>query len=137
MIASLRKEFRKKFQSVENCTSPEENTAKPWLYRDEDIVPGKAYGSTKKWFVAEMSLTGWHCDGPVEDGSPFVPQWYVVEPGGTVRFLDSGMWLVDAGDYDNDGKSELVFAVSGYDWDGYELFYDDLRKSAIFKFIYH
>ena len=47
------------------------------------------------------------------------------------------MWLVDAGDYDNDGKSEVLFSIAGYDRGGYELFYDDFQKHASFEFGYH
>jgi hypothetical protein len=47
------------------------------------------------------------------------------------------MWLVDAGDYDNDGKSELVFSIDRYNRGGYELFYDDFKKRTIFEFGYH
>jgi len=137
ITASLREKFRNKFLKVSNCTNPDQGVRAPWLYRDEDIAIGKAYGSQKKWFVAGMKLDGWRCDGPIEDGGPFDVQWYVVDPAGTIRFLDSGMWLVDAGDYDNDGKSELVFAINRYDAGGYELFYDEFRKRAVFQFIYH
>jgi hypothetical protein len=137
MIAALRQEFRKKFPKVSNCTNPEENIEKPWLYHDEDIVIGKIYASQKKWHVAQMRLEKWSCDGPTHDGGPFDSQWYVVDPGGTIRFLDSGMWLVDAGDYDNDGKSELVFAIDRYNLGGYELFYDEFTKHAVFEFAYH
>jgi hypothetical protein len=63
--------------------------------------------------------------------------WYVIHPGGEITFLDQEMWLVDAGDYDNDGKSEVVFAIDGYDRGGYKLFYDDFRKNATFEFSYH
>ena len=44
---------------------------------------------------------------------------------------------VGAGDYDNDGKSELVFSIDDYNRGGYKLFYDDLSRSAIFEFNYH
>jgi hypothetical protein len=47
------------------------------------------------------------------------------------------MALIDAGDYDGDGKSELVFALSGYNYGGYQIFYDGLKKSATFDFSYH
>jgi hypothetical protein len=48
-----------------------------------------------------------------------------------------GMWLVDAGDDDKDGKSELVFSISRYNSGGYVLFYDDFKKRAIFQFSNH
>lgn len=47
------------------------------------------------------------------------------------------MSLVDAGDYDNDGKSQLAFSTDRYDRGGYELFYDDFRKYAVLEFSYH
>lgn len=47
------------------------------------------------------------------------------------------MMLVDAGDYDNDGESELLFAITDYNRGGYKLFYDKFTKSVEFKFNYH
>jgi hypothetical protein len=135
--AALRKEFRKKFPKASNCRNPDENKIRPWFYHDEDIRIGKSYSSNKNWSVAQLNLTGWRCDGPEDDGGPFDGQWYVVEPQGAIRFLDTGMWLVDAGDYDNDGKSEVVFAIGRYDLGGYEIFYDDFKKHAVFSYIFH
>lgn len=137
MIEGLRQQFRKKFPNVLNCVNASENIEKAWPYGDDNIAIGKAYASQKKWFVAEMKLAGWRCDGPTDDGGPFETQWYVVDPAGTIKFLDSGMWLVDAGDYDRDGKSELLFAIGRYDVDGYELFYAEFKKRAVFQFTYH
>lgn len=73
----------------------------------------KAYSSNKNWSLAPLSLDGYRCDG-VSHG-PFIGQWFVINAEGHISFLGQGMWLVDAGDYDNDGKSELVFAIGGYD----------------------
>jgi hypothetical protein len=47
------------------------------------------------------------------------------------------MWLVDTGDYDNDGKTELIFCVDDYNEGGYRLFYDNLKKQSAFTFSYH
>ena len=60
-----------------------------------------------------------------------------MNPTGAIRFLDSGMRLVDAGDYDRDGKFELLFSINRYGIGGYELFYDEFRKHATLQFIYH
>jgi len=45
--------------------------------------------------------------------------------------------LVDVGDYDGDSKSEAIFFVSGYDEDGYALFYDCFKKSVWYTWHYH
>jgi len=45
--------------------------------------------------------------------------------------------LVDAGDYDNDGKSELVFSIDRENEGGYQIWYDNFTKHATFKFHYH
>ena len=47
------------------------------------------------------------------------------------------MWLVDAGDYDNDGSSELIFSIDDYDLGGYKIFYDKFEKHTAFEFGYH
>jgi len=62
---------------------------------------------------------------------------FVVTPEHQVRFLGSGMWFVDAGNYGEDGKTEVVFSIGGYNRDGYKLFYDDFKQSAVFEFNYH
>jgi hypothetical protein len=56
---------------------------------------------------------------------------------GVVRYLGSGMFLVDAGDYDSDGKSELVFCINSDNRGGYRIYYDDFKKTAEFEFRYH
>lgn len=47
------------------------------------------------------------------------------------------MRLIDFGDYDGDGRTEFVFALYGYDYGGYRLFWDDFRESATIDWIYH
>ncbi|MGD0788268.1 MAG: hypothetical protein ABR898_09815 [Terracidiphilus sp.] len=136
-IKAVRKEFRSKFAKVSNCRDPNENILKPWRYSDENIKVKSAYSSNRGWSLVQLGLDGWGCDGPQDDDSPFIGQWYTYEPSGKVRFLGTGMWLVDAGDYDGDGKSEVLFAVFGYDLGGYRLFYRDFSQNAEFLFSYH
>jgi hypothetical protein len=61
------------------------------------------------------------CDGPSEP--TWRPNWFML-PGDEQPpvFLGEGLWLVDAGDYDADGHSEVIFWFSGYNRDGYVLF---------------
>ncbi len=45
--------------------------------------------------------------------------------------------LIDAGDYDNNGKSEIIFWSSRYNGDGYVMFFDDFTKMIDFTWSYH
>ena len=135
VISLLRKQFRQKFPKVTNCANPEENVAKQWLYPDNAVKVIKAYSSKERWSVARLQLEEDRCDGPADD--PFVDQWFSISPTEEVKFLDKAMWLVDAGDYDNDGQSELVFSIDDYNRGGYKLFYDHFKKEAVFEFGYH
>jgi hypothetical protein len=42
------------------------------------------------------------------------------------------MTVIDAGDYDGDGRSELVVMFQRYDHDGYTLFFDNFDRSISF-----
>lgn len=96
----------------------------------------KTYTSGKGWVIARMHLEAIDCRD-TEAGFDIDDPWFFVDENKHVGFLDSGMWLVDAGDYDNDGRSELIFSISRDNEGGYEIWYDDFRKHATFKFHYH
>lgn len=134
LFAAIRKEFRAKYTKVYNCKGDGTEEIN-WTYKDTDISLLKAYGSNRGWFVARVELQGDHCEGPPDD--PFTDQWYAISPDGKVQHLDFGMWLVDAGDYDADGHSELIFSFSRENQGGYEMFYADFSKSATFLYTYH
>lgn len=133
----LRQGFRQKFARV--CRASEKNQSKlvRFTYRDGDIRLIKAYRSNKQWVVARLHLKDAMDCNETEAGSDLEDAWFVVDPQKSVRYLDSGMWLVDAGDYDNDGKSELLFAIDRDNRGGYKLFYNDLKQHAVFEFSYH
>jgi hypothetical protein len=134
-FAVRRGQFRKQFSKVSNCKDPSENIERPWQYSDGRIKLPKAYASKRQWFLAQMFLDGYRCDGLLH--APFVDQWYVINPEGTIAFLGQEMQLVDAGDYDNDGRSEVLFSIDGYNTGGYILFYRDFMKRSVFEFSYH
>ena len=135
VVALLRRQFRQKFPKVANCANPDDSDPRPWPYHDDDIKIIATYLSLEHWSVARLQLEPYRCDGPAD--APFIDQWYAVSPTHEVKFLDQAMWLVDAGDYDNDGRSELVFSVDDYDLGGYRLFYDHFEKKVAFEFSYH
>lgn len=97
----------------------------------------KAYRSRSGTLLFALIVTG---QAPAPDevpGPEWSPHWFVADDAGQVRFLGSELMLIDAGDYGGDGHSELVFAKSSYDYDGYVMFYDDFRRSAAFGWSYH
>jgi hypothetical protein len=135
VIADLRLKFRDKFPSAWNCANQNDDRAKAWQYDNADIRLKKFYSSKNGWSMAQMVLSGSRCDEPAE--GPFVDQWFVISPSGGFTYLGSGMKFLDAGDYDNDGRPEVVFMIDRYDLGGYVLFYDDFKKNAAFEFHYH
>jgi hypothetical protein len=137
VINSARQLFKNRNPSANNCRNRYEDILKPWKYGDEDIKVIKSYNSKDDLVVISLQLTEWACDGPIEDGGPFSTQWYLIDPSGSSQFLGSDMWMVDAGDYDDDGTSELLFSVGGYDRGGYRLFFKNLSKSIEYLFSYH
>ena len=137
LVRLLRRQFRQKFPKLCKASKQDEAKLEPFLYRDQDIKLVKAYASKKGWTLARLHLAqATHCDDAEADFE-IGDTWFVAGPQNSVQYLDQGMWLVDAGDYDNDGKSELIFSIDRYNSGGYELFYDDFTKHVIFEFGYH
>lgn len=66
----------------------------------------------------------------------WAPHWFLID-GKDIRHLGGQLELIDAGDYDADGKSEVIFWRSGYNEDGYTLFHDDFRGRVNFYWSYH
>ncbi len=84
-----------------------------------------------------MQLQKYRCDGLITQDSQFSVQWFAVPPLGKPKFLAENLVLLDAGDYDNDGKSEVIFMIDRYNRGGYEIYWDDFNKHAIFEFNHH
>ncbi|MDG0816489.1 hypothetical protein [Bdellovibrio svalbardensis] len=130
----VRKQFRKNFPDVKNCEDPS-SPYKDWKYTDKDLKIVKAYKNTNDLKVVGLDLGPYNCDGPPEVA--YSRAWYLIKRNGNIEYLDSGMTLVDAGDYDNDGNSELIFQVSRYNRGGYIMYTDNLTNHTDFLFSYH
>jgi len=138
---NVRKVFHKTFEHVRQCDSSGEPLSHDSRVADSEIGVLKAYSSNKGSFIVETRLTNHRCvfnmngaDLQLFEGD----QWYYVRPAGEVVFLARDWQLVDAGDYDGDGKSEVIFYVAeseddaGVETEGYILFYDDFQRSVKF-----
>lgn len=87
--------------------------------------------------IARLRLLGAIDCTDTEAGFQISDSWFSLDPRKSTQYIGEGIWLVDAGDYDNDGQSELLFAIDGYNRGGYELFYDHVQKHATFEYSYH
>jgi len=141
----FRSVFRAENPKVTNCDENENPLPGPWKYEDSAIRITQSYRSKDGDSLAEMFLEGGRCG--INPGS-FAQQLFLIKADkSAVRIVIKGsdpenfgnpsLTLVDAGDYDADGKSELIFFLSGYNEDGYALFYDSFRKSVHWTWNYH
>jgi hypothetical protein len=127
--------FHTQFPGAQNCKSPEENKVSPITFKDADIAVSGTFASAKGWSIATANLKDYRCDGPME--APFTPQVFAISADGKATYLGSELQLLDAGDYDADGKSELIFVVNRYNEGGYELRYNGFSGKAGFEVNYH
>ena len=100
-------------------------------YSDKLIQPsGKAYRSAKGYVLLELKTSHTCNDAPVVEEWE-EPVWFLLREG-TAKYLGRSLALVDAGDYDGDGTSEVVFQYSGYNRGGYVLLHNHLTQVAEF-----
>ena len=81
----------------------------------------------------QLDPSKYNCDGP--RGPTWSYHWFLVSADQV--FIDLEMDFVDAGDYDGDGKSEVLFWHNGYNEDGYSLYFDDFTRRVDFWWHYH
>jgi len=134
--AVLKQAFRQKFPKLCRSSEADDSNLEPYAYKNEDVKLVKSYRSVSGWLVARLHLDAIDCND-VEAGDDIDDPWFVMDTDKSIKYLDSGIRLIDAGDYDNDGRSELVFSINRENEGGYEIYYDDFRKHATFRFNYH
>lgn len=97
----------------------------------------RSHKSTDGRLLLMVSINdAYYCDGGAGDGL-YDPQMFAIDSAGKTHYLGSGLKLVDAGDYDGDGVSELVMSLSRYNRGGYVLFSNLFVEVARFEFSYH
>lgn len=133
----VRKAFRREYPHVNRCKD-EEIVEKNWKFPDSALGFPAAYASNKRSYLVEASLNAGDCGWVDDPDDPLSDPWFFVSSDGVVKRIGSFMTLLDAGDYDNDGKSEIVFFLSqGENLDGFVLFDANLQKQASFTWSYH
>jgi hypothetical protein len=129
----VRQGFRKQYPHVDRCEQ-EQIAERDWKFPDSALVLVAAYASNKNSFLVAASLSAGDCgwggrpDDPLDS---FVHQWFFVDADRSVRRIGGFEELLDAGDYDNDGSSELIFfSTRSENSDAYDLVYDNFRKKV-------
>ena len=101
------------------------------------MTANKSYGSqTRGAKLLSLTIAGAEVIPASGEDEGNKGAWFYVA-GKEVRYLGSNMLLVDAGDYDGDGREEAVFKVQRYNNDGYVLFYEGFAQKAEFSWGYH
>jgi hypothetical protein len=95
------------------------------------VVVSKCYKSRKGDELLKLAARG-----SEKNAEERFVQWFLVQRD-KITFLGENLELIDAGDYDHDGHSEIVFHKGGYDYDAYVLVWDDLQKQIEFGWTYH
>jgi len=133
VAALVRVGFRKQYPQVDRCER-EAIAERNWKYPDSALTLPAAYASNKNSFLVAAKLNAGNCgwggrpDDPLDS---WVRQWFLVAPDGGVHRVGGFEELLDAGDYDNDGSSEIIFfSTRSEHSDAYDLLYDGLRKKA-------
>jgi hypothetical protein len=131
--------FREAVRGISGCEA-DGRAAGPYDFPPNEVIVGQSYASRRGDRLVTLSVRQskevvGSCDGPL--GEEWSPHTFAVLADGTVRHLGSSLQLLDAGDYDGDGKSEIVFQFGRYDYDGYTMFSNRFEESVTFGWIYH
>lgn len=120
-----------------NCPKdPETSVEFEYSARHLVLLAGYADKQGRRLVAVSLNPKLNGCDGPTEPA--WWPNWYLLPAdGGQPVFLGEGLELVDAGDYDHDGRSEVIFWYSGYNLDGYVLFADEFASRVEYLWGYH
>jgi hypothetical protein len=112
---SLREAFVKSFPKATNCDLKTGKVV-PWQLQSAQVKILSSFKSNINKYLLEAKSTGWICskfkevgDEDDDPASPSRSQWFYIDGQSVPRLLDGGLQLVDAGDYDGDGQSELLF----------------------------
>lgn len=108
-----------------------------YSYRAADLRVERGYRNRRGYLLATIYLNPAldSCGWPYPDGSSWDSVTFLLRPDPV--YLGRNLSLVDAGDYDNDGESELLFWSSSYNSDGYTLYCGECKTPVDFRWHYH
>jgi hypothetical protein len=133
--SQLFSEFKKVAGAAKRCLTYQGFDQVPYNYQAKDLMLFKGYQNKLGQKLISIGLNPdlYKCDGVIEP--QWKPYWFLLDK--QIRYIGTELDFVDAGDYDNDGKSKVIFWHSGYNEDGYSLFYNDFNSRTDFYWNYH
>jgi hypothetical protein len=108
-----------------------------WVPKSTDLELLKLYASKtgERLAMLRARLPKAACEDPQSEAAGV--QLLRIDRQGRVSLLGAGLSIVDAGDYDGDGKAEVLVRYERYNHDGYTLFYDSFSKQVSVGWHYH
>ncbi|MFN2548548.1 MAG: hypothetical protein ABR567_14030 [Myxococcales bacterium] len=133
--------FRKKIPKREICDKKTYRLL-PRDYRDAEVKSLKSYRSASGARVVRLQLEvkEQNCEYGDEDVPYLDSHTFGITAAGEVVPIAQNLTVVDAGDYDNDGRSELVFFQTDeaeHNEEAYLLVTADFRTAAKFRWSHH
>lgn len=125
--------FRSRFSKI--CKIDESDQLTPYSYREQELRI-HLYSSEKAESVMSVALDYMY-DCQTEGSASPATATFVINKAGELRFLGQRLQFIDAGDFEGDGQTEVLFAYSGDNRGGYVLFSSTWHEQARFVFSYH
>jgi hypothetical protein len=129
--------FKAKIGALSICPNSSEKEI-PFSYTVKDIEVLRSYRDKSNRMLVSLRLKRikeTNFCGEVSLDDAWSAHYFLLSKKAT--YIGSGLELVDAGDYDSDGQSEIVFWYSGYNRDGYILFCDNFSSKVEYLWGYH
>ncbi len=130
----ITKEFKKDFPHYSLCKE-EKVLKRVWNYPEKLIKLGTSYENKNGNGLYLVSLAHYECG--LAEGPVLSHLYFYNSKNNSIKKIDLELRLVDAGDYDNDGNSELLFQNTKYNTHGYKLFSSELTLLSEKSWSYH
>ena len=134
--SSVMAAYRRQFPNIVNCNNPDENKRiLNYKIPDKNLTIPVVFESKGKDFLVQVNPVGYECDGVLD--KEWLSQLFFVDRTGGVDYLGDSLTPLDAMDVDRDGRSEWFVWYSGYNKDGYVMFFDGMKKNVRYTWGYH